>query len=104
MSRLLACVVALTACTGGRYSARVDCEETFACCAELGTPVKEFTVRDCIDTTEVVVDQLSQAERDNLDAIFDFCRSEGSTGCAFQECVSGAPVTECPAIFLTGED
>ncbi len=92
------------ACDTQGYSTTVDCQETFACCDELGDPVDEsFTLDECRQATGVVIEQLSSQERADLDAIFDFCRDEGVSGCAFFECLTGESPTECPAIELQGK-
>jgi len=105
MSRLFVPVLAvvLGACSGGRYTARADCEETFACCEELGESIEDFSIDECVATTQDAFDALSADEQQALDDIFTFCEGEGVTGCAFFECVTGSPLAVCPAEFLKKE-
>lgn len=103
MTRPLAVACLVLAACGGGYSARIDCEETFACCDELGEPVSgDFTLAECRETTGGVVEELTDAQRDALDDIFSFCRDQGVSGCDFFACLEGTAPTECPAIVLDG--
>lgn len=105
MPRLLVvCLGALSACDTG-YSATVDCQETFACCDELGDPVNQaISQAECRQTSQTIYDSLSESQRAELDDIFDLCVERGRTGCAFFVCLTGDAPTECPALELSPSD
>lgn len=72
-------LLALTGCGG--YDADYDCEQTAACQERItGQPVTDTEIDLCADFSDGVYDDLSDAEQNYLDDVFEACEDEESCG------------------------
>ncbi len=73
----------LTACGGLDYDAEYDCAQTISCARSRGQEAP--TLKVCVDVTEALVDNLSDAQGKKLEELYALCKSR--TGCDYADCV-----------------
>lgn len=84
--------LSLCACGGGGYDADYDCEQTAACCEELGSTPSATTVSTCKQSSQQLYDNFNESFKAAADSLTEKCGNK--TACDYMECAIGSLV--CP--------